>query len=88
MPLSQAKQQEIINALSTKSMNYECSFCHQRHFVLQDGYTLFAMQDDVRGLQLGGRAMPVVMLLCNNCGYVMQFAIGSLGFSPDTGEQR
>lgn len=77
--MNEEKKRQIANALSIRTGNIVCPICHQSRYTLLDGYFVNVIQDKYQGMQLGGRLLPSVMLVCNNCGHLENFALGVLG---------
>lgn len=46
---------------------------------LLDGYFVDVIQDKYQGMQLGGRLLPSIMLVCNNCDHLESFSLVALG---------
>lgn len=52
----------------------------QHKLILVDGFFNKSLQKDVSGnIVIGGPTVPTVGIICENCGYLMEFAIGALG---------
>lgn len=77
--MTEEKKRQIANALSIRTGNFVCPICHQSRYTLLDGYFVDVIQDKYQGMQLGGRLLPSVMLVCNNCGHLESFSLGVLG---------
>lgn len=77
--MTEEKKRQIANALSIRIGNIVCPICHQSRYTLLDGYFVDVIQDKYQGMQLGGRLLPSVMLVCNNCGHLESFSLGVLG---------
>jgi len=84
--LSQEKQKEIIEALRLHGANRPCPRCGNGTFELIDGYAAQSIQTEVRGIVIGGRAVPTVLVACNRCGWLAQHALGALGLLEKGGE--
>ncbi|MBY0536620.1 MAG: hypothetical protein K2P88_12290 [Chitinophagaceae bacterium] len=80
--LTEQQKQDIVKRLSEKAPNLRCPMCQTNAFSLADGYFVNTMQSDFNSLALGGQAIPTVAIVCNNCGFVSQHAVGSLGLLP------
>ena len=63
-----------------------CPICHQSKYSFVDGYSVDIIQQQYKGLQLGGRIMPKVILVCNNCGHIDSFSLGVLGLMEDNAD--
>lgn len=81
--LSQVKKQEIIRRLNEKIQDLSCPMCHQHSFIIADGYINNTMQDDIKMVHLGGTSIPTIAIVCSNCGFVSQHALGVLGLLPN-----
>lgn len=84
--MDEETKKQIINALSQKVGSFVCPICHQSKYSFVDGYTVDAVQEDYKVIQLGGRLIPSVILVCNNCGHIDRFSLGVLGLI-EQGEQ-
>ncbi len=61
----------------------ECPICHNRHFVIADGYFNTSIQGQLNGMMLGGPSIPSIGLICNKCGFISHHALGVLGLLPE-----
>lgn len=77
--LKEEDKQRIISILNNRIENFVCPICHKGKFSLVDGYSSCGLSDNYNNINLGGRMLPFVMIVCNNCGFISQHAIGSLG---------
>lgn len=73
------KQKEIIEILNKKLGDSPCPMCGNKNFSFVDGYIRNSVQDDTQSLIIGGKNIPTVAIVCQNCGFVSQHAIGMLG---------
>lgn len=85
--MDEETKKQIINALSKRVGSFVCPICHQSKYSFVDGYTVDAVQEDYKAVLLGGRLIPSVMLVCNNCGHIDRFSLGVLGLL-EQGEQQ
>lgn len=83
--LSEEKKQEIIKALESRKIQAKCPMCQQSKFSVVDMYVRNALQDDLQNLVLDGPAIPTAAIICMNCGFVSQHALGVLGLLPNPG---
>jgi ribosomal protein S27AE len=79
---SQIQKDKIIKALGERGANLPCPRCGNEAFTLLDGYFNQGIQSDPKGIVLGGRSIPSVVVACNRCGYLAQHALGTLGLLP------
>lgn len=77
--MNEEKKRQIVKALSQRVSSIVCPICHQSKYSFVDGYTIDPVQDDYKAVQLGGKIIPSVMLVCNNCGHIDRFSLGVLG---------
>lgn len=75
------KQQKelLIKTLEEKGVKSVCPMCRNQHFILADGYFSNTLQEDTKNLSLGGAGIPTIPIVCSNCGFVSQHALGVLG---------
>lgn len=75
---------ELIKRLQEKAPSLSCPMCHSRHFTISPGFFLNFLQTNVGEIiNLGGQSIPSFSLICNNCGFISQHAIGVLGLLED-----
>jgi ribosomal protein L37E len=79
---TQSQKDAIIKALSERGANLPCPRCGNNAFTLLDGYFNQVIQDEPKGIVLGGRTIPSIVVACKRCGYLSQHAIGVLGLLP------
>lgn len=77
--LTEAQKQEIIAALEKAGAKLPCPRCDNRNFTLLDGYFNQPVQTELAGLVLGGPTVPSVVVVCKQCGFMSQHAMGVLG---------
>ena len=76
--MDDSRKKELIAALQAKGVRLPCPRCGQINFELI-GESIIPINDNPSVVQLGGPAVPVVMVACSNCGFVTMHAQGSLG---------
>lgn len=81
--LSIEEKQKIISKISSIVPGMECPICHNRHFVISDGYFNNSIQGNLEGVILGGPSIPSIGFICSRCGFISQHALGALGFLPE-----
>ena len=77
--MNEERKRLIVKVLSQRVSSIVCPICHQSKYSFVDGYTIDPVQDDYKAVQLGGKIIPSVMLVCNNCGHIDRFSLGVLG---------
>lgn len=83
---SEEKKKELIRALNDRLRKYKtplkCPMCGNMHFSLADAYIRNELQADLKKVNLGGPSIPAIAIVCENCGFMSQHAIGVLGLLP------
>lgn len=59
-----------------------CPLCSNALWQLPGGYIVSSLQDEISGINIGGPGIPKVPMICANCGFVAEIAIGVLGLLP------
>lgn len=86
--LSQEEKKRIIAQIeSVLPGGMECPICHNKQFVISDGYFNSSIQGNLNGMRLGGPSIPSIGLICSKCGFISHHALGALGLLPKTQEQ-
>lgn len=84
--LSEDKKKELIEVLTKRLRHYgkttTCPMCGHSHFTIADAYITNVLQDDFSSVSIGGPAIPALAILCSNCGFISQHALGILGLLP------
>ena len=80
--LSQEEKLKAINKLNEIIPKMSCPMCRTPNFVLADGYFNNTLQSQFNGLAIGGTSIPTVAIICENCGFVSQHALGAIGLLP------
>ena len=82
-------RQKIADLLQLKGVKLPCHRCGARNFQVIDGYSNYSLQPELSGgLVLGGPAVPVVLVVCENCGAITPHALGALGLLPKAEEKQ
>ena len=80
--MNKLEKDEIIQKLIEKGVNKPCPRCGNDAFTLIDGYFNQTIQDSVSGHVVGGASVPSIVTACTNCGFLSQYALGSIGLLP------
>lgn len=56
-----------------------CPLCSNTRWQLPGGYVVSSLQNEIGGIHIGGPGIPKVPMICANCGFVAEIAIGVLG---------
>lgn len=77
------QKSNIVKILSERGANRPCPRCNNNNFTLLEGYFNQSIQPTINaGIMLGGPSIPSIVVICNNCGYISQHALGILGLLP------
>ena len=80
--LNNEQKKKIAEALEKKKNGLSCPMCQNKNFIMADGYFNNNMQTDFGSFSIGGPAIPTIAIICSNCGFVSQHALGVLGLLP------
>lgn len=73
------KTEEVIARLEEKvGPDLKCPMCGGKRFHLAQGYFINSVQKDMNSFQFGGESIPTIAVICGNCGFMSQHAIGVL----------
>jgi len=87
--MDQSTRDEIAKRLQEKGAVLPCPRCGHKNFFVFDGYFNHTLQDELKGIVLGGKSVPCALVACSNCGYISQHALGAIGMLPsEQGEQK
>lgn len=82
--------EELNKRIKQKDASLKCPICTHNDFTLIDGYSRRILNEDIKKVNLVGLNVPSITIACNNCGYLMDFSLGALGFlkeKPKTQEE-
>lgn len=80
--ISEVQKQKVLEALDKAGANLPCPRCGNGQFSLVDGYFNHPIQTSLSGLVIGGPSVPSVVVVCNQCGFISQHALGALNLLP------
>lgn len=84
--LNEQQKKAIIDRLTERvkkmGRGFRCPMCGHEHFVLLDSYLRNDIQEDLNAVMLGGPSIPAAAIVCSNCGFISQHALGVLGLMP------
>lgn len=65
-----------------------CPMCLAKSFQLQPGIFVNILQNSPKNIKLDGPSIPVAVVICTNCGLVLQYSLGRLGLlTEDSSEE-
>lgn len=86
--ISNEDKQKIAEELKERNTKMICPMCGNKHFVMAEGYFANAIQDNVASFSLGGKNIPTIPIICSNCGFISQHALGVLGLLSNEQNQK
>ena len=60
----------------------ECPYCHGTNFTTTEECAIILIGNDTKNLNLGPH-IPAGMVICQNCGHIEFFALGTYGLLED-----
>jgi hypothetical protein len=63
-----------------------CPMGHVANWLIMDGYSRIQLSPKSDEISLGGSGIPCAVLICTNCGFAAQFALGLLGLLQEEEE--
>lgn len=81
--LNEEQKKVLIDALNNKFGEKElhCPMCGNNQFTISDGYIVNLMQEDLKNFKID-KGIPSISIICDNCGFISQHALGTLGMLP------
>lgn len=73
------ERENIKKALEERGVKAPCPRCGNEKFFLTEGYFVQSLQDEAKGIVIGGPGLPSVVVVCTHCGFISQHALGVLG---------
>lgn len=78
MALSEQQKETVLDNLKQKVRGV-CPMCGKNQWTLGDELVASIAAGAGGGLGIGGPYIPMVQMVCNNCGFVAHHAVGYLG---------
>ena len=79
---SDEQKEEFKKVLQDRAATRPCPRCGNASFFLLDGHLSPTIQANLTKSILGGKNVPVIVLICDRCGFLSQHALGVLGLLP------
>ncbi len=79
--MNEQEKKDIVSAIEERSAYGPCPRCGQKKFTLLEGYVELRPKQSLSGRLsiFNTPTIPTVMIVCNNCGFMSQHALGILG---------
>jgi len=75
------EQQKIVEAVSKKFPHMTCPMCSNTKFALVRGFTMNILSKDTTTFGDLSKAIPTASFTCENCGFLAQYSLQTLGLS-------
>ena len=70
-----------------ESWKWKCPVCsHTQHTFVGEGAILLSPDLDTKALNIGGEYLPIVVVVCDKCGFVREHAQKALGLMAEEEE--
>jgi hypothetical protein len=79
--MDKQRQEEIIKALQSKNVFQPCPRCRNLEFEVTGESLIPLHEPQSSSWWATAPEIPVVLVSCSNCGYIVQHATGVLGLS-------
>ena len=76
-------KEKIIKLLEEHGVKSICPMCGNKQFQIVDGYFNQTIHETIPGVAITGATVPSIAIVCVNCGFISQHALGALGLLPD-----
>jgi hypothetical protein len=85
--LNEDQKKELIDKLNLKlnlaNKPLSCPMCTGEKFTIADGYFNNPLQDNLSSMSIGGPSVPTIGIVCTNCGFLSQHALGIINALPE-----
>jgi len=72
--------EDVVKLKNSKGFSgFKCPVCTNDEFTVMQGYMLQNIRDNLKRQLLSSASIPSIVSMCNNSGYMLNFALGSLG---------
>lgn len=76
-------QNKAAEKLTAKRATFPCPRCGNAKFILAETMVSLPLQPNTNAFHIGGPVIPVVPVVCDNCGWVSLHSLFALGFTED-----
>lgn len=82
----ESQKEKFLSELSSRAPDMKCPVCGSNEFTFGGGFFAHDLQKTFKERQIGGLSIPTVPISCKNCGFILEFAAGTLGLLPKPSE--
>jgi hypothetical protein len=83
MALISEQKQQIVDRLRELGATLPCPRCTTTSFSLVNELAIVPVHPQVSGAPVEGLALPAVLLMCNQCGFLSSHALSKLGLAEE-----
>ena len=88
--LNEKQKKELIDKLDERfklsNRLLQCPMCTGKNFSIADGYFNNPLQNNLTSVSIGGPSIPTIGIVCTNCGFLSQHALGIINALPHEDE--
>ena len=75
-------REKVVEILKEKNVILPCPRCSGRNWSVEGFFNQPLQSIKWQGVVFGGPSIPSVVIVCKNCGFMSQHALGTLGLLP------
>ena len=61
--------------------------CGNSNFALTEAYFTHVLQENLGNINIAGKSVPCMSIICTDCGFISMHALGALGLLPGPVEE-
>jgi hypothetical protein len=77
--MEKEEKEKIAEKLLERNAVKPCPRCHGVKFTIMDNFGKTTLNPELEGYGIGGPFVPFIIVICNQCGFMSQHAVGVLG---------
>lgn len=85
---SSEEKKRYVGLLQSKHVNVHCPMCNNTNFIIADSFIRNDLQSNLKSINIGGPSIPSIAIICSQCGFISQHAIGVLGLLKNEEESK
>jgi len=75
-------REKVVEILKEKNVNLPCPRCSGRNWSIEGFFNQALQSTERQGSVIGGPSILSAVVICKNCGYISQHALGALDLLP------
>jgi predicted RNA-binding Zn-ribbon protein involved in translation (DUF1610 family) len=88
MKFSQKEKEKLQAKIIERVVELKCPMCKGDNFIMAAGYFNNTLQSNLHITSLGGSSIPTIPIICENCGFTSQHALGILDNLNDLEDEK